>query len=341
MTKTQLSALEIHYIIKELQFLINGKIDKIYHPSKKEIILQFHVPNKGKQQLKIDAKSIYLTTHKSPAKEPSGFCMYLRKKLTNSRLRKIKQLGFERIVEFEFETKEDKLSLIFELFSKGNIILTKNMQILTAAERQKWATREIAPKKEYHYPKREYNLFELTIADIERLLSKTNKESIVKSLAIELGLGGIYAEEVCLLANIDKNEKPSKINPEKLLKALKLLKNKKLNPKIIYKGKEIEDITPFELKIYANLKQEKIEIFSQALDNYFSKESFIAEPSLKNSGLEITSNSTGVSWFCFIISVTKSAVPTGTVLLLTMILYPFICLPTSAAACFINLRSAL
>lgn len=270
--KTCLSALEIHYLIKELQFLINAKIDKIYHPSKKELILQFHVPNKGRQQLKINEKVIYLTSHKFPAETPSDFCMFLRKKLTNARLRKIRQLEFERIIEFEFEAKDGKYSLFFELFSKGNIILTKNNKILTAAEYQKWKDRIIKPKQDYSYPRKEYNLLKLNQSNIKDLLTKTNKESIVKCLAIDLGLGGIYAEEVCLLANLDKNKKPSKIDQKKLFKTLKQLKNKKLDPRIIYKKKEIQDIVQFELKYYKNLKQKRTPSFNQALDSYFSKE---------------------------------------------------------------------
>ena len=189
MVKTQLSSIDIHYIVQELQFLINAKIDKIYNPTKKEILIQFHVPNKGKQQLKINEHSIYLTEHKFPADSPSEFCIYLRKKLTNSRLRKIEQIGFERIISFSFETKEGILQLTTELFSKGNIILTKDNKILIAAEQQKWSSRIIKPKETYIYPTREYNLMELKQAELKNLLTKTNKESIVKSLAIDLGLG--------------------------------------------------------------------------------------------------------------------------------------------------------
>lgn len=90
MVKTCLSSLEIYHLIKGLQFLVDSKIDKIYHPSKKELILQFYVKDKGKQQLKIDEKSVYLTHHEFPATQPSDFCMFLRKKLINTRLKKNK-----------------------------------------------------------------------------------------------------------------------------------------------------------------------------------------------------------------------------------------------------------
>jgi len=136
--KKGLASLEVHYLVQELQWLVGGRIHKIYAPSRKALVLQLHIPTKGNQQLAIDEKSFYLTHHKTPAKEPSDFCMYLRKKLNNARLTKLDQVGFERILAFDFHTQEGTLQLICELFSKGNIILTKNKKILTAAEYQKW-----------------------------------------------------------------------------------------------------------------------------------------------------------------------------------------------------------
>ena len=60
--------------------------------------------------------------------------MYLRKKIGTARLRKISQIGFERILNLEFESKETKYNLIAEIFSKGNIILLKENKILVASE---------------------------------------------------------------------------------------------------------------------------------------------------------------------------------------------------------------
>lgn len=288
--KTQLSALDIHYLIKELDFLINGKIVKVYTPSKKEIILQFHIPNKGKLQLKIDEKSIYLLENKFPAESPSGFCMYLRKKLTNARLRKISQIDFERIIRLDFETKEETLSLICELFSKGNIILAKDNIILSAAENQEWSDRVIAPKKEYIHPKKEYNLLKLTEQDLRNLLKKTDKESILKTIAIDLGLGGAYSEEACLLANIDKNQKPPLSDSRKVLESLKKLISKEISPRKVYEKNILKDIVPFEMKFYQDLKQERSVSFNKAIESYFSDESVIKEESKHEKQLEKIEN---------------------------------------------------
>ncbi|MEM4248543.1 MAG: NFACT family protein, partial [Candidatus Nanoarchaeia archaeon] len=254
-----LTALELHYLLKEFRILINAKLDKIYHPSKKELILQFHITNIGQKLLRIVVpNAIYFATAKQEAKEPSQFCAFLRKNLTNSKLIEIKQLGFERILEFVFQTKEKKFSLIFEFFSKGNIILTKENQIILALEYQKWAERTIRPKEIYKYPKKEYDFLTATMEGLKEFLKKTKKESIVTALAIELGLGGTYAEECCILSEINKTKKPAELSENeinRLFNAFQQLKTKKLNPKIIRKDAEIIDIVPFELQIYKNLEQ--------------------------------------------------------------------------------------
>lgn len=272
--KSQLSSMDLYFLSKELQLLIGAKIDKIYDLAKKQLIINFHVPSKGKKQLFIDAeKTLYLTDFKFPTSNPSDFCMYLRKKLSNARLRSIKQLGFERILDLKFETKEGIYDLILELFSKGNIVLLKSNKILIAADYQKWKDRVIKPKAEFTYPKREYNFLELDEKSLKEMLQKSNKESLVKSLAMDLGLGGIFAEEIIGIAGVDKDKKPAELGNkkiEKIIKAINQIKSKEIKPEIIYEKDYVKDITPFKLNYYKNSRSESANTFSSALDNYFS-----------------------------------------------------------------------
>ena len=269
------SSLDLYYLVKEFQYLINGKIDQIYSPNKKEVILQLHIPSKGKQIIRINAPDyIYLISERPEAKAPSDFCMYLRKKLSNSRLRKIEQIDFERIIKFDFETKDGIYSLIAELFSTGNILLVKQDLILTAAEYRKWAGRTIRPKEKYKIPKRETNFLKLTLKQLEELAKSTNKESIVKFLAIDIGLGGTYAEECCLRAKIGKNIKPSEFTEtKKLFKALEDIKNQKIKPVLI----KSKGIFPFKLELYKSLKTETFETFSSAIEKFIELKGGLTE----------------------------------------------------------------
>lgn len=271
--KSDLSSLELHYLLKEIQPLVSGKLEQVYQIGKEELILQFHVPSQGKHILRIIlGRMMYLASAKGDVPDkPHGFCLYLRRKLKNARLRELNQLGFERIVEFIFETKEAKFRLVIELFSKGNIILCdENNTILSVMQQQEWKDRSLKPKQLYIYPEKEFNFLTISEDDIKGLLHSSDKESVVKSLAIQLGLGGTYAEELCILAKIDKNLKPAQLSDKEissLHSAIAALRDKEISP-AIYSSVEgqLKDIVPFELNFYKNLKSTKAESFNAALD---------------------------------------------------------------------------
>jgi len=211
----QLTSIEIHYLINEFKELINSKVDKIYHPAKKELLIQFYISGKGKKILRILPSLIYLTEQKGSYEKPSGFCMFLRKRLEGSRLRQIKQIGSERIIEFLFEKKDGKYYLLIELFSKGNVVLCdNNKKIVAVVEKQKWKDRTVDVGEKYKYPKREYDFFKIKESDLVKLFKKSDKESVVKALAIELGFGGVYSEELCSLSKINKNKKPGELKKD-------------------------------------------------------------------------------------------------------------------------------
>jgi len=269
--KKELSALEIKYLIKEFQVLINSKVDSIIHPEKNELLIQFFIPSKGKKILRILPNFIYLTTEKKSVEKPTGFCLFLRKYLINSRLRKINQIKSERIIEFEFEVKDNKYILLIELFSKGNIILCKgDYEIISLLQSQKWKDRTLKPKIKYKTPPKKINFFKINDKDINQIL-KLNK-SLIKKLAIDLGLGGVYSEEICLLTNIDKNK--NKISDKELQnieKAIKKITNQKIKANIIYKNKEILDIVPFPLQIYQSFISKKFKDYNSALDSIMTQ----------------------------------------------------------------------
>ena len=284
-----LSALDYYCIIKELQLLTNARLDKIYHPSKKELLLQFYVSSKGKEILKIVAgKALYLTTAKPTATEPDSFCIFLRKNLMNARLKKIEQLGFERIIKFSF-AKEKELNLIIELFDKGNIILVDNKnKIINCLEQQKWKDREIKKDLVYSYPKKDYNFLELKIKDLKALLKKSDLD-LVRTLATQLGLGGLYSEETCLLANVDKTRIANQLTEKDInaiFDSLLSLKNKAIDPRIVCKNNEILDIIPFDLKLHKDLKQEKFKTFNSALNGYFIKQEISPEEKARSRAIQ-------------------------------------------------------
>lgn len=235
--------------MQELQFLIGGKIAQIYQPEKKEILLQIHVPQQGKRLLKIiSGRSIFLTKQKEAPLQPFSFCLQLRKYLDNATLKELRQQDAERIVVFTLE-KEKRYFLIVELFAKGNVILTdEHWSILGVLEQQRWKDRTIKVKEKYVFPKPGINWKQLMEKQLKELLPKSEKKNLAAALATDLGWGGLYAEELCKRAGIDKGTSPKDVpkkSVQKLFDSLQEILQELQHPKgYQYDG----EITPFPLQ---------------------------------------------------------------------------------------------
>ncbi|MCK4669637.1 MAG: NFACT family protein [Nanoarchaeota archaeon] len=271
--KASITGLELHYLVQELQKLKDARVDKVYQPEKKELLIAFHVSGKGKHLLKIVAgKHLYLTNYKDVPQEPTSFCMFLRKQLGNSRLRTIEQLGEERIVKLAFQGADDKI-LYIELFGKGNIILCDSRDVILGVEQmQKWKDRILKKSEKYKYPKKAF-LFSKVSKKMILEIAEKNIESIVKALATSLGLGGVYAEEVCLLAKIDKKTKCKDISDKEaktIASAVKDIVSKELDSIGIYEEGVLVDATPFHLELNKDKEEKKSKSYCMLLDKIFT-----------------------------------------------------------------------
>ncbi|MBU1974855.1 MAG: NFACT family protein [Nanoarchaeota archaeon] len=271
--KKDISAMDLYFLTQEFQVLEGGKVDKIFQKqdNKRDILFRFHVPSVGKKMLRILLPGkIFLTEYKEEYPEvPPGYCMFLRKYLGNARLRKIEQQGFERILKLTFERKKEEISelfvLVIELFSKGNIILcNEDMKIRSPLENQNWADRTIRGGIIYQYPPTQIDTPQLKENEFKETLQKSTKQSVVKSLAIDFGLGGEYAEETCALSGIEKEDKTKSADSAKIFKAVQNILAGKIQ------SVEAEGhILPFAFKSLPDEKK-KFKTFSEAIDELFT-----------------------------------------------------------------------
>ena len=271
--KKELSSIEIKYLVDELQYLLGSRVENIYHPEKKELLIVFHSPLFGKQMLRaVMPGFLWVTETKQDMPERiSGFCALLRKYLDRAVASKIIQLGSERIVELEFEGREGKYSLILELFSKGNAVFCQKGEIMMPLELQEWKDRAVKKGEKYVPPSREHSAFELSLPDFKKILSES-KETVSKAMATSVGIGGTFAEEACLRAGIDKKKKKlDDAEIKKLHEALAGLLQQKIEPNAVFDDNRVIDIVPFRLQIYSEYRQESFKTYSQALDSVLSK----------------------------------------------------------------------
>ena len=264
----EISSLDLHYLIKEMNLLEGARVDKIVQPSQNEVVFQFYASGKGKKMLRIALPSLFYMASIKPSTPEKifGFCSALRKYLSNARLEKIEQVGSERIAKLLFKAKESEYLLFAELFSKGNMILCrKDMAIIVPVVSYKTKEREIKAGAKYNYPRKDVDFFKLTLNDMKKMFG--NKEMISKTLAVQFGFGGVYAKELCLIAGIEPNSKEIDENEIKaLLKSIKSITSKKISPVVYYSNSKIKDIKPFELEIYKGLRKEGKATFSSAVE---------------------------------------------------------------------------
>jgi len=270
---SELNFLEVSVVVRELHSLIGTRLQKIYHPSKDELILCFYGKDVGNKILRITNRTLHLTGYKrkNPL-TPTHFCMFLRKHLLNAVIRKITQLGDERIVRFWFN---NEASLVVELFSQGNFILLKENTIIIPLRIQDWSHRSIRPKKEYLPPPSKTSK-DLTYHEFQKTLLSSNKD-IVRTLATTLNLGGVYAEETCLRASVNKNTPCKELSKEQLRKVYDAFKalihsfDTASKGYCVYRGAELIDVTPVQLMLYSKNIVKEFNSFNEALDHYFTK----------------------------------------------------------------------
>ncbi len=257
MRKTRLDGLDVWFLMKELKMLVNARVSKIFQ-NDDVFVFQFFVADEGKKLLKITPGFIFLIEEFQAPAFVKPFCRILRNYLTNLSVKNIEQLKTERIIEFLFEGRDAKYYLYVELFDRGNIILCDgSKKIIHPLHSQAKKDRMVKRGELYKIPNPKKSVWDAKNEDFRDI-----KENISFTLAVELGLGKEYAEEICLRANVDKKKKALTVMEiNAILSAIERLKSQKLEPIIS------EDFAlPFKFKLYEDLKSEPVKSFSNGLE---------------------------------------------------------------------------
>ena len=173
----------LHRITHELNIADDSHVDKIYQPSKDELVLLLRKKSFAKRLLisvKQGSARIQFTENKyeNPAAPPM-FCMLIRKYLSAARLIKVTQPALERIAELTFSYTNEmgdiaEIRLIAEFIgNKTNILLVgadgKIIDCLRKSDPET-ADRLLLPGVRYEYPQNQGKLNPLT-ADAEEICS--------------------------------------------------------------------------------------------------------------------------------------------------------------------------
>ncbi len=289
----------LRFIVAELnQKLKNGKVDKIYQPSREEAVFVIRC---GGEEHRLDISAggngarMNLTSLKfeNPTTPPM-FCMMLRKHFQGARFAGAEQLGFERVARLTFDTHDDfgfatQKHIICELMGRfSNIIITnaddkiigvlKSIDFTTSEKRQVLAGMkyELPPKQDKTDPLDEIvdeKNFKTLAASCEE--SKSAEKFIMSNFS---GIAPLIAREIAYRAagktDATMKEAAGELT-EKFFDVINRIKNLDGEPYIVKNpdGKPIE-YAFCEIRQYgASANVEKVESFGKLIDVYYGERS--------------------------------------------------------------------
>ncbi len=235
----------LHRIREELSALVGARVEKIYQPSREEIVLTLRqlYGERGARKLLFSANSsaarVNLTSaeYENP-KQPPMFCMLLRKHLSGGKLVAVRQDGLERILYFDFECVNEigdtvQNTLAAEIMGRSaNIILLRGERVLDSAKHISDPQRRILPNCVYEPPARpdRLNFLECSAREVIDRLRGENLESARLSKALPEvleGISPIFARECAFYAANDTDAVCNTLSEEQLARVGKFLEKAK------------------------------------------------------------------------------------------------------------------
>ncbi|GBB97847.1 hypothetical protein RclHR1_03090005 [Rhizophagus clarus] len=220
--KQRFSALDVRATVSDLKERIVGlRLQNVYDINPKTYLFKFSQPDKKELVLIESGIRIHTTQYsRDKSMTPSHFCTKLRKYIRTRRLTNVRQLGVDRVVDFEFEGygENNTYHIIAEFYASGNIIFTdQDYTILTLLRVvQPKENEKIAVGQTYDVSSVARVTEPVTRSRLQKALttssSKESKESLRKILNTKLNYGQALTEHAIRFAQMDPNMKVGTID---------------------------------------------------------------------------------------------------------------------------------
>ena len=283
--KRELTSIDLAALVGELNEYKGAKVDKAYLYGDDFLRLKLRDFEQGRVELLIEVGEvkrahIAVPEHVPDAPgRPPDFAKMLRNRLSGADFVGVTQYEFDRILSFEFEREDGNTTIIAELFGQGNVAACdETRHVIDSLDTVRLKSRTVAPGSRYEFPDTRVNPLELDEERFTMLMGESDAD-LVRTLATQLNLGGLYAEEVCTRAGVEKETPVEEASEEQfsgLYDALSRLasevKEKRFDPRIYREdddSAELVDVTPLAIEEHADLESDSYESFNEALDAYF------------------------------------------------------------------------
>ncbi|GFP81228.1 nuclear export mediator factor nemf [Phtheirospermum japonicum] len=172
MVKVRMNTADVAAEVKCLRRLIGMRCSNVYDLSPKTYVFKLMsssgVTESGESEkvllLMESGVRLHTTEYmRDKSNTPSGFTLKLRKHIRTRRLEDVRQLGYDRIVLFQFGQGANAHYVILELYAQGNIILTDSeFTVLTLLRSHRDDNKGIAIMSRHRYPVEQSRTFERT-----------------------------------------------------------------------------------------------------------------------------------------------------------------------------------
>jgi predicted ribosome quality control (RQC) complex YloA/Tae2 family protein len=285
--KRELSSIDLAAVVAELGAYEGAKLDKAYLYDDDLLRLKMRDFDRGRVELLVavgDLKRAHVSAPENvpdaPGRPPN-FAKMLRNRLSGADFAGVEQYGFDRILQFHFEREDADTTIVAELFGQGNVaVLDENREVVDSLDTVRLKSRTVAPGSQYEFPDERINPLEV---GYEALVAKMEESDtdLVRTLATQLNFGGLYAEEVCTRAGVQKNidiADADEDDYEALYDAIQRLaepvRTATFEPRVYREDDRLVDVTPFALEEYADLDAEAFDTFNEAVDCYYTNVDF-------------------------------------------------------------------
>jgi predicted ribosome quality control (RQC) complex YloA/Tae2 family protein len=220
-----LAGIELRYLVNKISEQVQDYyISNIYGITKDSILFKLHHTEKSDLFMMISTSGVWLTAVKIDQLEPNRLLKRLRSDLLRLKLKKIEQIGAERIAYFTFEGFGKEFVLVGEFFGDGNILLcNKDMKILALQHSIEVRHRKLSVGLEYvQPPESRLDIFNMAKSDLDEL--KMTDLVSAKWLGRNLGLPKKYVEAVFEIAKIDPKKIGNLLTNEEIEKIYDVVK---------------------------------------------------------------------------------------------------------------------
>ncbi|MEA1931676.1 MAG: ribosome rescue protein RqcH [Euryarchaeota archaeon] len=282
--KRELSSIDLAALVTELGRYEGAKVDKAYLYGDDLLRLKMRDYDRGRIELMIevgDVKRAHMADpdHVSDAPgRPPNFAKMIRNRLGGADFAGVSQYEFDRILVFEFERPDANTTIVAELFGQGNIaVLDEHGEVVQSLETVRLKSRTVAPGSQYEFPDSRIDPLAVSYDAFEREMAASSTD-VVRTLATQLNLGGLYAEEVCTRAGVEKeldieaaDESTYRAVYDALDDLATRVKAGDFDPRLYLDEDRVVDVTPFPLaeREAEELSEEAYDNFNDAVDEYF------------------------------------------------------------------------